>query len=273
MLRVQDLSVQIESTMLLDGISLDIAAGEVLALVGPNGAGKSTLLKAIMNELPVKHGSVAFHNKNLSKWDSQVCARHLAVLPQKSVLNFPFTGFEVVGLSRTPHSTGAVADHKIVTDVLKYLDASHLADRTYTQLSGGEQQRIQLARVLAQIWEPQEQQRLLLLDEPSSSFDLAHQQILISAIQKLAADGVGIIVVLHDLNIALACADSIAVLCCGQLRAKGAPNRVLTEALLREVFEADTRVLIDPVSGQKFVGLANETRAPNSLESNKQGVA
>ena len=257
MLKVSDLTVQVRSTKILEDISLDISSGEVLAVVGPNGAGKSTLLRAIVDEQPLTSGEILFHDQKLSDWEDQARARHLAMLPQKSTLNFPFTGFEVVSLSRTPHSTGLKADHKIVSEVLDYLDANHLADRVYTQLSGGEQQRIQLARILAQVWEPQEKDRLLLLDEPSSSFDLAHQQILITAIQKLASDGVGIVVILHDLNMALACAHKIAVLCCGQLRALGCPKEVLTESLLKEVFEANTRILTDSVSGQKFVGLIN----------------
>lgn len=261
MLSISNATVVIEGTTLLDEVCLDVAAGEIVALVGPNGAGKSTLVKTVAGEQTLRAGEIAFNGQPMSGWKSEMRARHMAVLPQKSVLDFPFTGREVVSLSRTPHNTGQRLDREIVDEVLGYLDATHLADRLYPRLSGGEQQRIQLARVLAQIWRPEdaENPRLLVLDEPSSSFDLAHQQLLIALARKLAERGVGVLIVLHDLNMALSCADRIAVLCCGQMRAFGAPNNVLNESLLRDVFGVTARFLTDPQSGQRFVGLLNET--------------
>lgn len=266
MLEVNTASVQIEGITLIDKIDISINSGEVVALVGPNGAGKSTLLRAIAGEQALTQGHISFHGKPTLNWDKKKCAQHLAVLPQSSVLNFPFTGREVVQLARTPHETGLTLDNQIVDEVLEYLDATYLAERIYTRLSGGEQQRIQLARVLAQIWQPAEKERLLLLDEPSSSFDLAHQQLLVSAIRKLARSGIGILVVLHDLNMALNCADKIAVLCCGQLRAFGTPDDVLNEDLLKEVFGVHTRFMQDPETGQRFVGLINEHQQQTSAQ-------
>ena len=263
MLKISELSVSLGSVTALNSIYMDITAGEVVAVIGPNGAGKSTLVRAIAGDIQTSCGQMEFHDHQLDQWDQPDLARHMAVLPQKSTLNFPFTAREVVALSRTPHQTGKNADHKIVDEALNYLDAKHLADRIYTQLSGGEQQRVQLARALAQIWQPPERSRLLLLDEPSSSLDLAHQQTLMSAIADFSRQGVGILVVLHDLNMAMQCADKIAVLCCGQLVAIGPPS-ILNESLVREVFAAEVRFFSDSENGQRFAGLID--KAPNQQE-------
>ena len=260
MLKVSELSVTFEDAKLLDGVDLDIAAGEVVALIGPNGAGKSTLIRSIAGDIEPTAGKIEFHKRPRENWNKTRLAQHSAVLPQRSNLNFSFTVREVVGLSRIPHDSGAKVDQEIIDQVLSYLDAHYLADRLYTQLSGGEQQRVQLARVLAQIWQPAEKSRLLLLDEPSSSFDLAHQQMLISTISDFASQNVGILVVLHDLNMAMQCADNVGVLCCGKLEGFGSPSAVLTESLVRKVFNADVSFYTDPTTKQRFIGLVDHKR-------------
>lgn len=256
MLRLNSIGVQIGAVRLLDQIDLEVPAGQVMAVVGPNGAGKSTLIKAIAGEQALTNGSISFHDRAIEHWPAQQLARHMAVLPQRSILTFPFTGREVVELSRTPHATGIVEDNTIVDEVLGYLDASHLADRFYTHLSGGEQQRIQLARVLAQIWRPSESSRLLLLDEPSSYFDLAHQQLLVQLVRELSDKNIAILVVLHDLNLAMSCADTIAVLCCGQLHACGPAEQVLDEKCIEQVFGVSARFIVDAATGQRHIGLS-----------------
>ena len=265
MLKASGLSIAYENTKLLDAVDLEITAGETLAVIGPNGAGKSTLVRAIAGDIKPTTGEVEFHGRGPEQWDKSHLAQHMAVLPQRSTLDFPFTVYEVVALSRTPHHTGAKTDEDIIDTVLKYLDASHLTDRIYTQLSGGEQQRVQLARVLAQIWQPAEHSRLLLLDEPSSSFDLAHQQMLMSAIQDFSGKGVAILVVLHDLNMAMQCSDKVAVLSDGKLRKLGPPNSVLTESLVHEVFGAEVRFFTDADNNQRFLGLVNQTQDQGKL--------
>ncbi len=261
-LELESLGVEIDSVPLLRDVSLKMNEGEVLAVIGPNGAGKSTLVRAMCGEQPLSSGHVRFGGCPVQHWDARARARHLAVLPQRSYLNFPFTSAEVVALARTPHSTGAHKDAHLVAEVLEYLDAAHLAHRLYTQLSGGEQQRIQFARVLTQIWHPGDNTRLLLLDEPSAYFDLAHQQLLVKVVHQMAARGVGIVLVLHDLNLAISCADRIAVLCCGELRALGPVHQVLTEALIRDVFGIETQVASDHQSGLPYVRLL----VPGELE-------
>ncbi|MBC6428077.1 MAG: heme ABC transporter ATP-binding protein [Cellvibrionales bacterium] len=254
-LELESVSVTAGTTVLLRDLSLRLAEAEVLAVVGPNGAGKSTLLRTICGEQRLRSGRVRFNGREIGDWPARTLARHLAVLPQHSVLNFPFTAAEVVALARIPHRTGAAADARLVADVLEFLDATHLAERRYPQLSGGEQQCIQLARVLAQIWQPADQPRLLLLDEPAAHFDLAHQERLLRTVAALAGAGVSIVLVVHDLNLAIACADRLAVLGGGELRALGPPGELLSKSLIRDCFGIDAQLLTDRDSGLPYVRL------------------
>ena len=252
------LYLSIEGVSLIENLSLDVQVGEVVALVGPNGAGKSTLVRAVTGDLPLSAGQMEFNGRSIEQWPAAERARHLAVLPQMSVLEFPFQAREVVELARIPHATGARQDRQIVEEVLTQLDAMYLADRLYPKLSGGEKQRIQLARVLAQIWQPAEHNRLLILDEPSSYFDLAHQQMLIRLVRHLATNGVGVLMVVHDLNMALTCADRTAVMKDGCLEAFGNTTEVITAELVARVFNVQARFIRDDASGRHFVGLAAE---------------
>jgi ABC-type hemin transport system ATPase subunit len=178
MLAAHHVTLRVGRKALLNDVSLAFNPGEVLALIGPNGAGKSTLLKAVAGELTPTTGVVELEQKPLAAWSLQERARRRAVLPQHSMLDFPFTVLEVVLLGRSPHGGGAsVHDHYIARQALAAVEAAHLEQRLYPTLSGGERQRVQLARVLAQIWEPLPDgtARYLLLDEPTASLDLAHQ--------------------------------------------------------------------------------------------------
>ena len=258
-LNLDSVSVEIAGVRLLDRVDMQIQAGQVTAIVGPNGAGKSTLMKAMSGEQKASSGEIRLQNKGLKDWPAQELARHMAVLPQRSLLNFGFTAREVVELSRTPHNTGAAEDATIVVDVLKYLNADHLADRLYPSLSGGEQQRVQLARVVAQVWpskcrDDELTVRLLLLDEPSSCFDLAHQQLLVQLVRELSLQrGLAVVVVLHDLNMAISCADRIAVLCRGQLYASGQATEVLNQTCIEDVFGVNANFVTDTKTGKIYI--------------------
>ncbi|MEQ8955142.1 MAG: heme ABC transporter ATP-binding protein [Porticoccaceae bacterium] len=252
-LRVDQISVDIEGVKLLDRVSFSIEPGEVMALVGPNGAGKSTLIRAISGEQGLSQGQIILHGRSMQDWPLQELATHTAFMPQQSVLEFPFTVREVVALGRIPHSTGQVIDARVVDEVLAYMDVAHLAGRIYPRLSGGERQRVQLARVLAQIWTPVEYSRLLVLDEPTSNFDLAHQQLVIRLLREVALQGISVLVVMHDLNLAMSCADRIAMLCCGQLQAVGRPESVLTEANIRQSFGVDAEFIQDSRTGRRHL--------------------
>ena len=145
--------------------------------------------------------------------------------------------------------------------------AQYLAERLYPRLSGGEQQRLQLARVLAQIWQAEDQEqtnaqpKLLLLDEPSSYFDLAHQQMLVRLVRKIAASNIGVLIVLHDINMALSCADRVAVMSCGQIAASGKSQEVITTDLIQQVFSVEASFIQDPQSGQQIISLNNAVEA------------
>jgi len=176
------------------------------------------------------------------------------VLPQLSLLNFPYSVEEVVALGRTPHSTGISLDRKIVHEAMEVMDISHLRGRSYTQLSGGEKQRTQLARVMAQIWRKEDaSSRLLLLDEPTTALDLGHQQQLMNAVVEFAKNGAGVLMVVHDINIAARYADKILALSCGRCIAQGSTKDVLSENLLQQLFGAEVGIIQDPSSQKMFV--------------------
>ena len=175
-LRAEQLGLRVSGTPLVSDVDLEVAAGSVTVMLGPNGAGKSSLLRLMVGDLAPSQGRALLHGEDVRAIASAERARSLAVLPQHSLLNFPFTSAEVVMLGRTPHDTGASRDARIVEEALEAVDGSYLSQRIYTELSGGEKQRVHLARVLAQVWEPLNgRECFLVLDEPTSSFDLAHQ--------------------------------------------------------------------------------------------------
>lgn len=180
-------------------------------MLGPNGAGKSSLLGALSGELSAHQGRVLLDQRELAQWEGMQRAQRLAVLPQASSLDFAFRVEEVVGLGRLPHQTGRIRDAQIVSAALAAADVGHLRDRSYLALSGGERQRVHLARVLAQLWPGQEGQSLLL-DEPTSALDPLHQHVTLQAIRAFAEQGVAVLVILHDLNLAARYCDRVLLL-------------------------------------------------------------
>ena len=232
-----NISLHLSGFDLLRNISLEVEAGKVTAIVGPNGAGKSSLLKVLTGDMAPTRGQVQLNHRPLPQWPLLHRAQMLAVLPQHSLLNFPFTANEVVALGRIPHQTGVIKDAEIVAQALDLVDASYLQKRLYTQMSGGEKQRVQLARVLAQIWQLSDHgEQFLVLDEPTSAFDLSHQKLTLDIVRQLANRGVGVVMVLHDLNLAARCADNLVVFDGGVIAAQGQPQQVLTESLIDKVF-------------------------------------
>lgn len=251
MIEARDLRVEIGGACLLEDVSLEVRAGEVLAVVGANGAGKSTLLKTICGALKRRRGCVTVNGRALEDWSHEALARVRAVLPQDSTLNFPFTVLEVALMGRTPHTRGreTARDYEIARRALEATDAVHLAARLYTSLSGGERQRVQLARVLAQVWDaPPSGERFLLLDEPTSSLDLAHQRSTLSIARRFAREGAGTLVVLHDLNLTAQYADRVIVLKNGRVLATGTPSEVLTADTIAAAYGVPVMVLPHPQS-------------------------
>lgn len=240
--------------ILLKDIVLSLDAGQVLGIIGPNGAGKSTLLRAISGDIPIQSGSLGIQGKEHALWNRRELARNMAFLQQLSLLNFPYTVEEVVLLGRTPYETGSIVDGKALTEALAYADIEYLRGRLYTQLSGGEKQRVQLARVFAQIWcEDSLTGKLLLLDEPSASLDLKHQLQVASVIRALAGRGCAVVIVVHDFNLVAGIADQIIALNSGQQVAAGTAREVLTEKLFRDVFAVDVIVSDHPQRDQPII--------------------
>lgn len=256
-LTATDLTVRRGGRALLDRVSLSLAPGRVTAVVGPNGAGKSTLLRILSGELAPDSGHVAFLGRPLAAWPVGELARHRAVLPQESDLSFPFRVEEVVRLGRIPHPGGgdSPADHALTRAALAEVDLAPFADRLYPTLSGGEKQRVHLARALAQL-RPDPAAlplaaRVLLLDEPTASLDLAHQHSVLALARDLAArENTAVLAILHDLNLVLTYADDLVVLAGGRIAASGPVASTLSPALIRDVFAVPAR-LIDLPGGNR----------------------
>ena len=237
---------------LVNQVSCEIKAGEILAIIGPNGAGKSTLLKAIMQEISY----VGEISAPLLAQNPQQRARQVAVLPQLNTLSFPFTVAEVVALGRIPHATGLVCDQEIIDKALDLMDIKYLKHRRYPNLSGGEKQRVQLARVLTQIWRAEDapnQTRLLLLDEPTTALDLGHQQDLMRSIKVFAKQGVAVAMVMHDINLAAQYVDKLLALLCSQTLAYGRLDEVMQKAIIEKLFTIQADIIQHPQTGKPIV--------------------
>ena len=237
-LEVVDLHAAYGRIEVLRGVNLSVPRGAVMALLGPNGAGKSTLMKVMTGELALHSGKVRFHDRPLGDWTPLELARHRAVLPQSNQLAFPFTVFEVVrlGVEARPSRGGLERE---VSAALERVDLAGFGARRFSELSGGEQQRVHLARVLSQIGAPVGEDgrpRLLFLDEPTSSLDIRHQIAVLEIARDFSRAGGAVLAIVHDLNLAAAFADRIAIMARGRLAADGTPHMVFKSELLEAVF-------------------------------------
>ena len=257
MIAASEVSVHAGGRALLDAVDIRIEAGRFHVVLGANGAGKSTLLRVLGGTLKPSAGTVVLAGRPLAHWSARDQARLRAILPQETQLCFGFTALEVVLLGRYPHHGGRAGarDERIALACLEQVDAVHLAQRVHLSLSGGERARVQLARALAQVWEPwQTHPRALLLDEPIAALDIVHQHLTLQRASELAGrEGIGVVAVLHDLNLALQYADVTTLLCGGRVFAHGLPVDVITPAALRECFGLDARVIEQPGGDQRMV--------------------
>lgn len=252
MLKAKSLRVAYGNHLALRDISLSVSAGSILGVIGPNGAGKTTLIRALSGVAPLKTGSVFAQGSDLAGLSSVERARRVAVVPQARSLPAYFTGWQLVLLGRTPHLNwlGHVSHHdeECVHKALERASASELAKRRLGELSGGEQQRLLLARALAQ------EAPILLLDEPTTHLDLQYQIGLLDQVRSLARDsGLAVVVALHDLNLVARYADRVALLVDGELRALGAPDEVLHPDLLSKVYHLPLQVIRNTASGQPVI--------------------
>jgi len=245
---LRDAGYRIGRAEILAGVDLDIRYGEVLSLVGPNGAGKSTLLGLVAGDLAPSSGTVRLEGRPVSSWSPRELARVRGVLLQSNAVAFSFTAREVAEMGRAPWSSSTEAeDERAVASALAETDALALADRTFPSLSGGERARVSLARVLAQ------HTRILLLDEPTAALDLRHQEDVLRIARELAAAGRAVVAVLHDLSLASAYGDQVAMLDRGRLVALGTPAEVFTAERVEAVYGAGVRVIPDPDTGRPVI--------------------
>lgn len=245
---LDDVGYRIGAAQILTGVSLEVAYGRVLALVGPNGAGKSSLLGILTGDARATSGSVTLDGRALSQHRSRELSRRRSVLLQANQVSFAYTAYEVVEMGRAPWIGADIGDDgRIIDEALRRADVAHLASRVFSSLSGGERARVSLARVLAQ------DTPIVMLDEPTAALDLKHQEDVLRIARELASRGRAIVVVLHDLSLAAAYADDVAILHGGRLQAFGAPVDVLTEERIEHVYETPVRVMSDPDTGRPIV--------------------
>lgn len=263
MIEAENLAVSLGKRPILLGLSLRARAGELTAIIGPNGSGKSTLVKAISGDLPYA-GTVRINGRDCRELRPWQMAELRAVLPQAAALSFPFTVHEVVRLGLTAGAAGLSPQEAahICERALEKVDLAGFGGRFYQELSGGEQQRVQLARVLCQAWQPVVggEPRWLILDEPVSSLDIKHQLVIMEIAADFARRGGGVIAVLHDLNLTAMFADQVLVMDRGEAAACGTPRDVFDDGLLARVFGCDLKVGVRPAAGLPFV-LPHSARA------------
>ncbi len=259
MLEARNIKVTIGDTTIVDQVNMIANAGEVVAICGPNGAGKSTLLRVLSGELKPDQGEVSVQGRALSAWKAKELATTRALLHQQSVLNFPFTVREVVALGRFPYRHDEQHDEVVMT-CLARVDMTAMAGRIYTTLSGGEQQRVQFARVLAQLISEDDRGKVLLLDEPTSALDLPHQNATLALASAQAKDlNYAVAVVLHDLNLAASWADRILFMNQGKIGAEGSPQAVMTPEVIASIYGLDTHILSHPDTGRPVVLVRRST--------------
>lgn len=244
MLRGRSLSLHLAGKALLDQIDLSIEPGQILGVVGPNGAGKTSLLRVLAGETQPTAGQVEIDGKALSAFSPTALARRRAVLPQSESLRFAFSVRQVLELGRHPWLGKGSDDEEAVEQVLGLMGLDALADRTYPQLSGGEKARVQFARVLAQLWPvTPDPPSYLLLDEPTASLDLAVETELLSLLRRLADRGLAILVILHDLNQALAICDQVLILKQGRQLSCGPAREALSATNIERAFGLQVELL------------------------------
>ncbi|WP_298406855.1 heme ABC transporter ATP-binding protein [uncultured Chloroflexus sp.] len=250
LLVAHEIGYRTDGRWLVQSVSLSLSAGEVVILVGPNGAGKSTLLSLLAGDLSPTTGEIWLERHNLNRMSALAQAQRRAVLRQQIIVTFPFTALEVALMGRAPHLRGQAEskrDLAIVEEALAQTETTSFATRPLPTLSGGEQARVQMARVLAQTTP------ILLLDEPTAALDLRHQHRILQLARRAADQGGAALIVLHDVNLAALYADRIGVMHQGRLHAIGSPWDVLRADLLSDVYGVPITVQPHPRAATPLV--------------------
>lgn len=242
-LSVKDLKVDIATKQIVKGISLSVNDNEFIGLIGPNGSGKSTLLKAIYRVLKPSSGSVFLDGKDMKDINPKTIAKNLAVVSQFNNINFDFKVIDIVLVGRSPHKSLLESENKndysIATEALKKVGMDHYSNRSFTSLSGGEKQRVILARALAQ--EP----KILILDEPTNHLDIKYQIEILSLVKNL---GICVLAALHDLTLASQYCHKLIVLKDGEIVAEGIPKEIVTSEMIKDVYDIDSYIYTNPIT-------------------------
>lgn len=238
---MRDLHAGYDGTEIVHGVSFNVANGEFCCIIGANGCGKTTLLKNLLGLIKPFSGSVQMDGEDVLTMGEREMARRFAYIPQAHTPPFPFAVRDVVLMGRTPHM-GRLAvvspkDRRIAYRALVQLGIEHLSDATYTDLSGGQRQLVLIARALTQ--EP----RLLIMDEPTASLDFGNQQLVLSRMKSLSASGMAVIMVTHDPDHALFCADRVIVMKAGNVILDGTSEEAITTETLQEIYQTNVQVL------------------------------
>lgn len=245
-------------------ITLSVAAGEVLCLLGPNGCGKSTLFKTLLGLIPALGGRLELDGRPVAAISRKAFAQRVAYVPQATAAYFPFSVFDVVLMGRASRIGSfdgpSRADRKIAASALEELRISHLAERPYTAVSGGERQMTLIARALAQ------QPAMIVMDEPAASLDFGNQARVLNHISALAAEGIAVVLATHEPGHAFACADTVALMSAGRIVAKGRPEIVLTAEALSALYGVGVRVVMEAGQG---ICVPIVERAARSLDSSR----
>ncbi|WP_225317651.1 MULTISPECIES: heme ABC transporter ATP-binding protein [Haloferax] len=263
-MELDDVSVSLGGQTVLDGISADIGDGTFVGLIGPNGAGKTTLLRILNGSLSPNSGRVHVAGEDIHALSSKAASRLVATVPQTTAVTFDFPVREVVRMGRTPHrgrfDGWSEDDEAAVEAAMRRTSVAALAERPVTEISGGERQRVLIARALAQ------QTPTLLLDEPTASLDINHQVRTLELVDDLVGEGTTAVAAIHDLNLAAHYCDALILLANGRILSAGDPATVLSESNLREAFDAEAVVSRHPVTGSVYV-----TALPSSASADATG--
>ena len=250
-LNLESVSLKLDNRQILKDVSLEINEGEIVSVIGPNGAGKSTLLNVLTGDINPDSGEISYDNKQLKQISIQERAFTRSVMSQMQTLVFNFNVKDVIEMGWLQRGNSDFSNNFSMAfeNVTKECNVHNLIHRKFNSLSGGEQRRVHFARTLLQLWRPSESNdpRYLLLDEPTANLDLSSEMLLMNILKKRASLNVGILVILHDLNLASHFADKIAIIKDGEIMAFGEPEKIMEDAFLTSIYDVPIKVKHDPL--------------------------